>query len=89
MREEEFEKWWSHANENSSCQEITAKWVWSNAWTAAKLGQLDRAKEEVHTEIRAKLLNLAVEIFKEGDTQRAQIIRDLADTRHSLWTSYT
>lgn len=64
----------------------TASIIWDAAWTTAKLGQLDRAKDEVTAEVRKKLLDFSCEVFKAGDTQRAQIIRDLADIRHSIWS---
>lgn len=85
-REDEFEKWWAHANENSSCEKRSAKWVWQCAWTTAKLGQLDRAEDEACVEIRANLMALAVQCFRDKEDDQAEFFRNLADERHIIWS---
>lgn len=78
-REEEFEKWWAHANENSSCEKRAAKWVWQCAWCTAKLGQLERAKAEVLSEVKAILFADATSAFLDGDDEEAQLLRRIAN----------
>lgn len=78
-REEEFEKWWAHANENSSCEKRAAKWVWQCAWCTAKLGQLERAKAEASSEIKAKLFAEATAAFLDGDDAEAMLLRRIAN----------
>lgn len=82
----EFEKWWDHTPLRHMIDQSMATQIWCAAWACATLGQLDRAKDEVHVEIRAKLLAMAVESFKERDHERARFYQDLSDERHIIWS---
>lgn len=55
------------------------------AWEAA-LGQLDRAKDEVCVEIRANLMALAVQCFRDKEDDQAEFFRNLADELHIIWS---
>lgn len=84
----EFEKWWDHTPLRHMIGQSMATQIWCAAWACAcaTLGQYERVEAEKCVEIRAKLLAMAVESFKERDHERARFYQDLSDERHIIWS---
>lgn len=88
-KEIEFEKWIETASPELVGE--IARIPWNAAWDTlmrhvTSSEHTGRLLESYDEGMRANLLTLAVECFREKDDARSHFFRDLADPRHIFWS---